>query len=265
MPHSIPSLLIQQILQKAEQINTTVMKRMMSVEVVVRDQAGPISRGLVPELVESFLDFSTSWTIRKAACSGYLSLLKRLGDRNAAITDHGMEWSLQVAATEGYLDIVQWLTAYRPNVKISTRAMDAAALRGHLKVVKWLHKNRSEGCSVHAMNSAAAGGHIDVVRWLHENRTEGCTTDAIDTAAAGGHLTTVQWLWANRTEGCTTVAIDFAIYNGHFAVVKWFSEIADFRSRTANHSTNIRMGNIRMKENVAAKKCLLSSKEVCSH
>ncbi|KAG1683222.1 hypothetical protein DVH05_005173 [Phytophthora capsici] len=209
------------------------MERMMSVEIVVRDQVGPIANGLVPELIESFLDCSNRWTIQKAACSGYLSLLKRLGERKADISDHGFDWSMRIAATEGYLDIVKWLTAYRPKMKISTRVMDAAALRGHLDVVQWLHENRSEGCSVHAMDSAAAGGHLNVVKWLHENRTEGCTTGAIDTAAAGGHLDTVQWLWANRTEGCTTVAVDFAIYNGHFPVVKWFSELADFQPRSA--------------------------------
>ncbi|CAI5738929.1 unnamed protein product [Peronospora destructor] len=246
-----------------------MMERMMSVEVVVRDQVDPIARGLVPELIESFLDFSTLWTLQKVACSGYLSLLKRLGERNAEITEHGMDRSLQIAASEGgYLDIVQWLTAYRPNVKISTHAMDAAALRGHLKVVKWLHKNRGEGCSVHAMNSAAAGGHIDVVQWLHKNRTEGCTTEAIDTAAAGGHLATVQWLWANRTEGYPTVAIDFAIFNGHFAVVKWFSELADFRPRSANHTvgSTIGIGNDIIRKQPGGQAMLTSSKEdiVCS-
>ncbi|CAH0490134.1 unnamed protein product [Peronospora farinosa] len=71
-----------------------MMERMISVEVVVRDQVDPIARGLVPELIESFLDFSTSWTVQKAACSGYLSLLKRLGERNAEITDHGMDCEL---------------------------------------------------------------------------------------------------------------------------------------------------------------------------
>ncbi|KAG3012646.1 hypothetical protein PC120_g13740 [Phytophthora cactorum] len=192
------------------------MERMMSVEVVVRDQVGPIASGLVPELIESFLDCAPRWTIQKAACRGYLSLLKRLGARNAEITDHGFDWSMRIAATEGYLDTMKWLTAYRPQIKISTRVMDAAALRGHLEVIKWLHENRSEGCSVHAMDSAAAG--------------------AMDTAAAGGHLTTVQWLWSNRTEGCTTVAVDFAIYNGHFPVVKWFSELADFQPRRAKHT-----------------------------
>jgi hypothetical protein len=145
---------------------------------------------------------------------------------------------------------VKWLTAYRPEVNISTRVMDAAALRGRLEVVKWLHENRSEGCSVHAMDSAAAGGHLDVVRWLHEKRTEGCTTGAMDTAAAGGHLATVQWLWANRSEGCTTVAVDFAIYNGHFPVVKWFSELADFQPRASKHTA----GSPRSSANTVIKK-----------
>lgn len=227
------------------------MERMTSVEVVVRDQVGAIASGLVPELIESFLDCSPRWTVQKAACAGYLSLLKRLGERKADISDHGFDWSMRIAATEGYLGIVKWLTAYMPEMKISARVMDAAALRGHLEVVKWLHENRSEGCSVHAMDSAAAGGHLDVVKWLHENRSEGCTTGAMDTAAAGGHLATVQWLWANRSEGCTTVAVDFAIYNGHFPVVKWFSELADFQPKRARHtegSTSSNNGNALIKK-----------------
>ena len=211
----------------------------MSVQVVVRDQTDPIASGLVPKLIESFLDCTTLWTVQKAACSGYLSLLNRLRKRNATITAHGMDWSMQIAAIEGYLDVVKWLTAYCPEMKISTQVMDAAALQGHLDIVKWLHINRSEGCSVHAMDSAAAGGHLHVVQWLHENRTEGCTRGAMDTAAAGGHLATVRWLWAHRTEGCTTVAIDFAICNGHFPVVKWFSELASYQPRIASHTAGV--------------------------
>ncbi|CAI5710839.1 unnamed protein product [Hyaloperonospora brassicae] len=213
------------------------MQRMMSVQVIVRDQTDAIATGLVAKLIESFLDRSTLWTVQKAACRGYLSLLHRLGERNAPITAHGVDWSMQIAATEGHLDVVKWLTAYRPEMTISTRAMDAAALQGHLDMVQWLHTNRSEGCTTAAMDSAAAGGHLHVVRWLHANRTEGCTRGAIDTAAAGGHLATVQWLWAHRSEGCTTVAIDFAIYNGHFPVVKWFSELATYQPRSARPHT----------------------------
>ncbi|CEG38013.1 Myosin light chain kinase-related [Plasmopara halstedii] len=215
------------------------MELMKVVEVVVREQVDPIASGIVPELIESFLDNSIRWTVQKAACSGYLTLLKRLGKRDAAISEHGFDWSMRIAATEGYLNVIQWLTHYRPEIKISTRVMDAAALRGHLKIIKWLHENRSEGCSVHAMDSAAASGHLEVVQWLHKNRMEGCTTGAIDTAAAGGHLEMVQWLWTNRTEGCTTVAVDFAIYNGHFSVVKWFSELADFQPRHAKHTMRL--------------------------
>ncbi|KAF1774155.1 Ankyrin repeat-containing domain [Phytophthora cactorum] len=188
------------------------MERMMSVEVVVRDQVGPIASGLVPELIESFLD-CPSVDYPEGSVPRIPLAVEAVGGTKRR--DHRPRLRL---------------------IKISTRVMDAAALRGHLEVIKWLHENRSEGCSVHAMDSAAAGGHLDVVQWLHENRTEGCTTGAMDTAAAGGHLTTVQWLWSNRTEGCTTVAVDFAIYNGHFPVVKWFSELADFQPRRAKHT-----------------------------
>ncbi|KAF4319091.1 hypothetical protein G195_007588 [Phytophthora kernoviae 00238/432] len=228
-------------IRRERRLSATVLeapqRRPRRMNVVVRERCGPIASGLVPELIESFLDCSIRWTIQDAACRGYVSLLERLGERKAEINDHSLDWSMRIAATEGYLGVVQWFSAYRPDTKVSTRIMDAAAFRGHLEIVKWLHKNRVEGCSAHAMDSAAAGGHLEVVKWLHDNRTEGCTTSAMDTAAAGGHLTTVQWLWANRTEGCTTVAVDFAIYNGHFPVVKWFSELADFQPRTANHTT----------------------------
>lgn len=230
---------------QALQQNKT-MERMTSVEVVVRDQVGPIANGLVPTLIESFLDCSIRWTIQRAACGGYLSLLRRLGKRKPEISEHGFDWSMRISATEGHLEIIKWLTAFRPELKVSTRVMDAAAYRGRLDVVKWLHENRSEGCSVHAIDSAAASGHLDVVKYLHDNRQEGCTTGAIDTAAAGGHLTTVQWLWLNRTEGCTSVAVDFARYNNHFSVVNWFSELAKFQPRHAN-----RTGDFRKPSNLA--------------
>lgn len=196
--------------------------RLTSVQVVLRERAG--TDGLVLELVERFLDYSAKWTVEKAACAGYVRLLAKLGERQAEITADRMDWAMRVAANDGNLPVIQWLTAYRPDFKVSTRVMDAAAFRGHLKVMQWLHANRSEGCTVNAMNSAAASGHLHVVQWLHEHRSEGCTTAAMDTAAAGGRLEIVKWLALNRTEGCTATAVDFAIYNGHFAVVKWFSE-----------------------------------------
>ncbi|CAI5744007.1 unnamed protein product [Peronospora destructor] len=146
-----------------------MMERMMSVEVVVRDQVDPIARELVPELIESFLDFTTLWTLQKAACSGYLSLLKRLGERNAEFTEHGMDWSLQTAASEG-----------------------GAAAGGHIDVVQWLHKNRTEGCTTEAIDTAAAGGHLATFQWLWSNRTEGCTTAAIDFAIFNGHFAVVK-------------------------------------------------------------------------
>ncbi|RLN06100.1 hypothetical protein BBJ28_00004666 [Nothophytophthora sp. Chile5] len=152
------------------------IERMTSVEVVVREQAGAIATGLVPEIIEGFLDYSVRWNVQKAACSGYVSILKRLGERKAEISDHGLDWSMRIAATEGYLGVVQWLTEYKRNVKISTRVMDAAAFRGNLEIVQWLHENRSEG-----------------LQWLWANRAEGCTTVAVDFAIYNGHFPVVKW------------------------------------------------------------------------
>ncbi|KAF1318111.1 Myosin light chain kinase-related, partial [Globisporangium splendens] len=200
------------------------MQLLTSVDVVVRGMTSALASGLVPELIECFVDCSARWSVVKAACVGHVHLLERLGARDAPISERQMDWAMRVAADRGDLVVLQWLHAYRPQYKISTSVMDSAAFAGHLQVVQWLHHNRSEGCTAHAMDSAAACGRVDIVRWLHENRSEGCTTAAMDTAAGGGHLEMLQWLDANRNEGCSSVAVDFAIFNGHTHIVKWLSE-----------------------------------------
>jgi|UniRef100_K3X7X7 hypothetical protein len=209
------------------------MPLLTSVDVVVRDKTGALASGLVPELIERFVDCSARWSVVQAACVGHVHLLARLGARNAPISERQMDWAMRVAADRGDLAVLRWLSAYRPQFKISTSVMDSAAFAGHLQVVQWLHYNRSEGCTAHAMDSAAACGRVDIVRWLHENRSEGCTTAAMDTAAAGGHLKMLQWLDANRKEGCSSVAVDFAILNGHTHIVKWLSEHRCFRESRA--------------------------------
>lgn len=175
-------------------------------------------------LTSSFLDASARWTVERAACAGHLTLLKRLGRRDLPITPRQLDWAMRTAADCGNLRVIQWLTAYRPDMAVSTRVMDSAALRGHLHVVQWLHEFRAEGCTTHAMDSAAACGRLDVVQWLHEHRREGCTTAAMDSAAAAGHLKVLQWLATHRAEGCTTVALNFAVLNGHICVLWWLRE-----------------------------------------
>jgi hypothetical protein len=175
-------------------------------------------------LTSSFLDASARWTVERAACAGLMTLLKRLGTREAPLAPRQLDWAMRTAADRGDLAVVRWLTAYRPGVAVSTRVMDSAALRGHLHVVQWLHEFRAEGCSTHAMDAAAACGRLDVVRWLHEHRREGCTTAAMDSAAAAGHLEVLQWLAKHRREGCTTVALHFAVLNGHIRVLWWLRE-----------------------------------------
>lgn len=204
--------------------NTTNASMLTSVDVVVREMTGAIASGLVPELIERFVDYSVGWDVAKAACVGHMHLLERLGARDAPIAERQMDWAMRVAADKGDLRVIKWLTAYRPQYRVSASVMDSAAFAGHLAVVKWLHRNRSEGCTAHAMDSAAACGHLDIVKWLHRNRSEGCTTAAMDTAAAGGHLRVLQWLDANRKEGCSSVAMNFAVFNGHLRIVQWLNE-----------------------------------------
>ncbi|CEG38012.1 Myosin light chain kinase-related [Plasmopara halstedii] len=178
----------------------------------------------VAEFVSEYLDASEKWTVERAACAGYMTLLERLGKRVKPITPRELDWALRTAADRGDLNVVKWLTAYQPDMECSTRVMDSAALRGHLSIVKWLHYYRDEGCTTAAMDSAAAYGRLQVVKWLHENREEGCTTAAMDSAAAGGHVTVVQWLTSNRKEGCTSVASHFALLNGHMHILRWLNK-----------------------------------------
>ncbi|CAI5710834.1 unnamed protein product [Hyaloperonospora brassicae] len=178
----------------------------------------------IAEMVSAYLDASSKWSIERAACAGHLTLLDRLGAQELPVSPRELDWALRTAADRGDLAVVQWLTAYQPDMECSTRVMDSAALRGHLQVIKWLHNYRDEGCTTAAMDSAAAYGRLDVVQWLHTNRLEGCTTAAMDSAAAGGHLNTVQWLTLNRSEGCTSVASHFALLNGHMDILRWLNE-----------------------------------------
>lgn len=195
-----------------------------AVKLVMREQESLAGCAHVAEIVSEYLDTSYKWTIERAACAGYMTLLEHLGKRGERITPRELDWALRTAADRGDLNVVKWLTAYQPDMECSTQVMDSAALRGHLSIIKWLHYYRDEGCTTAAMDSAAAYGRLDVVQWLHKNREEGCTTAAMDSAVAGGHLTTVQWLANNRKEGCTSVASHFALLNGHMNILRWLNE-----------------------------------------
>uniref|UniRef100_A0AAV1V879 Ankyrin repeat protein n=1 Tax=Peronospora matthiolae TaxID=2874970 RepID=A0AAV1V879_9STRA len=195
-----------------------------SVVLVLREQDALVGCAHIAEIVSEYLDASHKWSIERAACAGYLPLLDRLGQKELPVSPRELDWALRTAADRGDLAVVQWLTAYQPDMECSTRVMDSAALRGHLSVIKWLHHYRDEGCTTAAMDSAAAYGRLEVIQWLHQNRQEGCTTAAMDSAAAGGHLKTVQWLTMNRTEGCTSVASHFALLNGHMDILRWLNE-----------------------------------------
>ncbi|CAH0481122.1 unnamed protein product [Peronospora belbahrii] len=195
-----------------------------AVTIVLREQHALAGCSHVADMISEYLDFSHKWTIERAACNGYMTLLGHLGKKELPISPRELDWALRTAADRGDLRVVKWLTAYQPDMECSTQVMDSAALRGHLSIVKWLHSYRDEGCTTAAMDSAAAYGRLDVVQWLHENRSEGCTTAAMDSAAAGGYLKTVQWLTANRKEGCTSIASHFALLNGHMHILRWLNE-----------------------------------------
>ncbi|KAI9907310.1 hypothetical protein PsorP6_016325 [Peronosclerospora sorghi] len=133
-------------------------------------------------MMSEYLDASLKWTIERAACAGYITLLNRLGKKEMPISPRELDWALCAAADRGDLGVVKWMTAYQPDMKCSTRFMDSAALRGHLNIIKRLHHYRDEGCTAASMDSTSAYGRLDVVMWLHENRSEGCTTAALDSA-----------------------------------------------------------------------------------
>ncbi|KAF1774148.1 Ankyrin repeat-containing domain [Phytophthora cactorum] len=183
-----------------------------AVDIVMREQDALAGCSHVAEMVSEYLDVSHKWTIERAACAGYMTLLERLGKSESPITPRELDWALRTAADRGDLNVVKWLTAYQPDMECSTRVMDSAALRGHLHIIKWLHHYRDEGCTTAAMDSAAAYGRLDVVQWLHDNRDEGSTTAAMDMAAV------------NRKEGCTSVASHFALLNGHMHILRWLNE-----------------------------------------
>lgn len=205
-------------LQKTPDMETSALT---CVEVVLREHDNLASCFHISAMIGAYLDHSSKWTIAQAACKGYPHLLDHLGAQQLPIYERQMDWAMRMAADKGDLRTVQWLSAYRPQMKVSTRVMDSAAFSGHLEMIQWLHANRSEGCSTHAMDSAAACGHLEIVQWLHSNRDEGCTTAAMDSAAAGGHLKVLRWFAANRREGCSSVAVNFALFNGHLDVVRW--------------------------------------------
>ncbi|GLE02881.1 hypothetical protein PINS_up011745 [Pythium insidiosum] len=173
------------------------------------------------EAMGACLDYSSAWTIERAAAEGHKFLVKHL-----AISTERKDESLVMdfAARNGHLEILQWLHGTPALSRCSTRAMDDAAKNGHLDIVQWLHANRTEGCTLKAMDGAAMNGHLGIVQWLHAHRSEGCTTKAMDLAAQNGHVAVLAWLDAHRAEGCTTLSLEYAAGEGHIATVKWLCE-----------------------------------------
>ncbi|OWZ23131.1 hypothetical protein PHMEG_0002028 [Phytophthora megakarya] len=193
---------------------------------VCSNQDGVTELTHVWEAMDQYLDYSSEWTLERAAAQGMKFLVQHLAlttpktpqeDSNSLVMDF--------AASNGHLDILTWLHNTQQLNGCSTRAMDDAAKNGHLPIVQWLHTNRSEGSTTKAMDYAASSGHLAVVKWLHANRTEGCTSRAMDLAAQNGKLQVLQWLNDNRSEGCTPSAVNYAATEGHLNIVRWLCEV----------------------------------------
>ncbi|CAH0490477.1 unnamed protein product [Peronospora farinosa] len=178
------------------------------------------------EAMDQYLDYSSGWTLERAAAKGMKYLVQHLALKASATPqDDTNLLVMDFAACNGHLDILTWLHNTTQLDGCSTRAMDDAAKNGHLSIVQWLHENRSEGCTTKAMDYAASSGHLLTVQWLDENRSEGCTTRAMDLAAQNGQLHVLQWLNDNRSEGCTSSAVNYAATEGHFHILRWLCEV----------------------------------------
>ncbi|KAF1774156.1 Ankyrin repeat-containing domain [Phytophthora cactorum] len=177
-----------------------------AVDIVMREQDALAGCSHVAEMVSEYLDVSHKWTIERAACAGYMTLLERLGKSESPITPRELDWALRTAADRGDLNVVKWLTAYQPDMECSTRVMDSPLF---------------------ADTSTSSSGPSLPGRGLHDGsygqrcrlRSTGCRS-----CGGWGHLKTVQWLAVNRKEGCTSVASHFALLNGHMHILRWLNE-----------------------------------------
>ncbi|KAI9918684.1 hypothetical protein PsorP6_012269 [Peronosclerospora sorghi] len=179
----------------------------------------------VRKAIEQYLDYSSRWTLERAAALGMKYLVQHLALVKYTPQDDSNMLIMDFAASNGHLDILMWLHNTKELNGCSTRAMDDAAKNGHLLIVQWLHENRSEGSTTKAMDRAASSGHLPIVQWLHQHRSEGATTRAMDLAAQNGHLHVLEWLHHNRSEGCTPSAINYAATEGHLHIVRWLCKV----------------------------------------
>ncbi|CAI5730003.1 unnamed protein product [Peronospora destructor] len=177
------------------------------------------------EAMDQYLDYSSGWTLERAAAKGMKYLVQHLALKATATPQDDINWLvMDFAACNGNLDILTWLHNTTQLGGCSTRAMDDAAKNGHLSTVQWLHENRSEGCTTKAMDYAASSGHLSIVQWLDENRSEGCTTRAMDLAAQNGQLRLLQWLNDRQPEKCSSSAMVNAARGGHLYILDYLSE-----------------------------------------
>ncbi|CAH0482966.1 unnamed protein product [Peronospora belbahrii] len=176
--------------------------------------------------LDQYLDYSSGWTLERAAAQGMKFLVQHLALKaSTTLKDDNKLLVMDFAASNGHLDILTWLHNTEQLSGCSTRAMDNAAKNGHFAIVQWLHENRREGCTTKAMDYAASRGHLPIVQWLDQHRSEGCTARAMDLAAQNGQLHVLQWLHENRVEGCTPSAVSYAATGGHLHIVRWLCEV----------------------------------------
>ncbi|EGG22216.1 hypothetical protein DFA_04334 [Cavenderia fasciculata] len=178
---------------------------------------GAIVKGdmeMVTYLVETVNAKCTSETVRTALQFGKLDIFYYLYDRFSADSSIWTSNIMVEAATQGHIEIVKFLHFNKPDLDVTTWAMDLAAQNGHIEIVKFLSEHRSEGCTTEAIDRASMKGHIDMVKFLHYNRTEG-SRKALQYACLFGHVEVSSFLINVRNEKCNQ-KIMLEVLSGHY-------------------------------------------------
>ncbi|KAG7394339.1 hypothetical protein PHYBOEH_005298 [Phytophthora boehmeriae] len=136
-----------------------------AVDVVMREQDALAGCPHVAEMMSEYLDASPKWTIERAACAGYMTLLDRLGKRELPISPRELDWALRTAADRA---------------------------------------NRSEGFTTVASNFALLNGHIEILRWLNEQRAKQLGEEQAD-EYAGAVKSSTRWIRRERRLSATVL------------------------------------------------------------
>ncbi|KAF1780676.1 Ankyrin repeat-containing domain [Phytophthora cactorum] len=159
-----------------------------------RDDVSVLSH--VWEAMDEYLDYSSRWTLERAAAEGMKFLM------------------VHAAIANGQAAVLNWLIAVLPvkSLKCEEAAgswMDVASEYGQVGILKWFHDHATTlpmsvdghlpACTVEAIEKAARNGHSDVLVYLYENDLVNLTVEsdamnALVAAVEGGHRTCVEWL-----------------------------------------------------------------------